>query len=381
MLTPTELRDLWRDLADTQVLSVYLDTRVTDPAMRDAWRPALLTAVRAAGAHITDPEERARFDRAAAALRDPSPPPGGVWGAPGWAAFATERGLRHAGDLPVRPTPLAVWREGAVVAPYVRALKQHRPVIIALVESRFIRVYRYALGGLEPLEELGAPAEEEAGSGAASAPPRGSSYPAPRGAVGTEAAARRRLAAFQRLVTALGERIDAYAGDDGWVLIGGTSEWAHHAYEALRRPFEGRVLVSSTLHHDASDARIIREAKDAATELRGAHGRALVGRLLDRAGGSARAEVGVPAVQRALHAGAVDLLLVSPELIRANEAVAEDAVRAAIEQGADVEVPSGDAAEALDRTASGIAARLRFPIDRLAATARATVSPSPPPPA
>ena len=39
MLTPNELGEMWRDLAHTQVLSVYLDTRVTDPAMRDAWRP------------------------------------------------------------------------------------------------------------------------------------------------------------------------------------------------------------------------------------------------------------------------------------------------------------------------------------------------------
>ena len=35
-----------------------------------------------------------------------------------------------------------------------------------------------------------------------------------------------------------------------------------------------------------------------------------------------------------------------------------------IEQGATVEVPSGDAAEKLDGAARGIAARLRFPIDQ-----------------
>lgn len=367
MLTPTELRELWRDLAETQVLSVYLDTRVTDPAMREAWRPALNSAVRAAGARITDEAERARYERAAEWLRDPESPPGGMWGAPGWVAFATEDGVRYATDLPVRPAPLAEWRQGPVIAPFMRALKQHRPVIAAVVESRAVRLYRYALGGLESIEELTAESEETGAAAASPAGSRGSSYPAARGAVGTETAARRRLAGFQRMASTLGERLAALAGDTGWVLIGGTSEWAHQAHETLGRQFEGRLLVSPTLHHGASDAEIVREAKDAATELRGAHGRVIVDQLLERAGGHARAEVGLPAVQRALHASAVDLLLVSPELIRTQEDVAERAVRSAIEQGATVEVPSGDAAEKLDRAASGIAARLRFPIDQLVA--------------
>src|SRR5690606_17738296 len=208
MLTPTELRELWRDLADREVLSVYLDTRVTDPAMRDAWRPALLTAVRAAGARIEDQEERERFDRAVAFLRDPSPPPGGAWAAPGWVAFATSDGIRYAGDLPVQPAPLAVWRVGPVIAPYMRALKQRHPVFVAVVESRSIRLYRYALGELRKLEVLEAPADETSGNGAGASGSRGSSQPAARGSVGTEAASRRRQAAFQKLASQFADRVE-----------------------------------------------------------------------------------------------------------------------------------------------------------------------------
>src|SRR5690606_40519187 len=105
MLKPTELRELWRDLEDREVLTVYLDSRVTDPAMREAWRPALLTAIRSAGASITDSDDRAECDRAAAFLREPESPPGGLWGAPGWVALATAEGVRYAGDLPVQPLP------------------------------------------------------------------------------------------------------------------------------------------------------------------------------------------------------------------------------------------------------------------------------------
>lgn len=362
MLKPTELRDLWRDLAGRQVLSVYLDTQVTDPAMRDAWRPALQNSIRAAGAHITDPEERARFDRAASHIWDSADPPRGIWGAPGWVAFATEDRLHHSGPLPVKPVPLAVWREGPLLAPYLRSLKQHRPVVIALVESRGIRLYRYALGQLERLEAATVPEEVLNANGANGS--RGGAYPAARGSVDmSEATSRRRIAAFQRLTSELQGRIDELAGDDGWVLLGGTSEWVHHANEVLGRRFEDRLAVVNTLPHDAGDPQIIRAAKDAATELRSEHGRAIVGDLLDRAGSGSRAKVGVAPVQRALRARAVDLLLVSQEMVRTQPDLVEELVRLAIEQGATVEVPSGEASEQLDREAGGLAARLRFPID------------------
>ena len=273
MLTPMKLDDLRRELADTRVLSVYLDTHVTDPAMRHAWRPALITALRAARARITDGAERVRFDRAAALLRDFSPPPGGVWGAPGWVIFASADEVHHVADLPVRPTPLAAWRDGPVVAPYLRALKQHRPVIVALVDSRSARLHRYALGRLESLEVLSVPSTELAGAGYSGATARAASYPAPRGAVGTETAHRRRLAEFERLAASLGERLGQLAGDEGWVLIGGTTAWAHQAGAALPRRLEGRALVSTTLDHDAADVVIARAARRAASELRAAHGR------------------------------------------------------------------------------------------------------------
>ena len=62
-----------------------------------------------------------------------------------------------------------------------------------------------------------------------------------------------------------------------------------------------------------------------------------------------------------LQAGASVFL--SPEFIRAHEREAEELVRAALTTGAEVEVPSGSAAERLDQAATGIAARLRFAID------------------
>jgi hypothetical protein len=192
---------------------------------------------------------------------------------------------------------------------------------------------------------------------------RGTAHPSARGAVATETMQRRRRDAFHRLAVTLGARLDHLAGDEGWVLVGGTPEWAKHAADELPRHLDGRVLVSPTLDHDAHDDAIAAEARHAATELRAVHGRKLVDQLLERAGGHGRAAAGSAAVQRALRARAVDLLLVTPDLVNRRPDDAEELVRAALAQGADVEVLSVDASPRLDGDAEGVGARLRFAIE------------------
>lgn len=360
-MTPQTLHALVRESAGARVLTVYLDARVTDPAQRHAWKPAVATALRTARAAIVDEGERADFDRAAAHLDQPLPTPGGTWGAPGWVAFLTPDGPLYAADVPVQVPTLAAWRDGPVVSPYLRVLKQHRPVIVTLVDSRSARFFRYAWGTVTPLPDMTLAVDDEL----ALAPPtlRATSSPAPRGALATERTSRRRVALFRRLSALLGARVAALAGRDGWILIGGTPEWARLAGDALSARFADRLLVDPSLDHDAAEREIARAARDAATALRGAHGRALLDRLLERALPQGRAESGLAATQRALHAQAVDLLLLSPAFVRLHPGGAEDVVRAALAHGADVELLSGDAADFLDRVADGIAARLRFAID------------------
>jgi hypothetical protein len=364
MLTAPELQDLTRELAGVPVLSLYVDARVTDPAMRHAWRPAMTAALRAERERLTDDGARAAFDRAARFVEDPVPPLDGAWGTPGWAAFVTADGPRYAAALPVRVPTLATWRDGPLVSPYLRALKQHRPVIVAIASPRSVRLYRYALNELEALPGLTLPADDDSGTTPTRSPaPRGSAYPAARGALDTEHAARRQRAEFQRLAIALAHRLAELAGHDGWILLGGTTMWARLAADALPADLADRALVSPELDHGDADDAIIRLAKDAATTLRAAHGSVMLNQLLERAGAGGRASAGVPATQRALHARAVDQLLLSPAFVSEQPMLAEDVARAALAQSADVEVLSGDAATQLDRAAGGIAARLRFALD------------------
>lgn len=375
MLTPTELNELVRELGNTRVLTVYHGARVTDPAMRHSWRAALGAALQPVRSAITDDAEREQFDRAAAYLDDPWPPLDGVWGMKGWAAFLTPDGARYAGSLPVQPPTLAAWREAPVVTPYLRALKQLRPVIIALVDSRSARVYRYALGELRELPEMALVAPDSSEPGAQERPPSkgGPSHPGPRGTLDTEALQKRKAANFHRLATALAAKLVEAAGEDGWILIGGTREWARHAGDVMPSTHASRVMVSSTLDHNAHETEIAEAAKHAASEMRSRQGHELVERILERSCDGGRGASGVPAVQRALHAGAVDLLVVTPHFLERGDIDVEDMVRAAIARGADIEVLSGSASEELDSRAGGVAARLRFPLDRSPAATAAPI--------
>ena len=123
MPTMTQLRALVRELSTTNVLSVYLDTHATDPPMPDEWRSALGAALGEIGSALSA-DEVTEFRAAAGRLQNAALPENGSWGAPGWMALATASGVRFAAQLPVRTPTMAVWRQGPVIAPYLRVMKQ-----------------------------------------------------------------------------------------------------------------------------------------------------------------------------------------------------------------------------------------------------------------
>lgn len=363
MMQVSELFTLARDLAHLKVLSVYIDNRVIDPAKREAWRADLASRLRNTRMQIASAEERAQFDRAAAFLEESVPQPGGMWAAPGWMAFATHNRVVVIGELPGRVETRVAWQQGAVITPCLRALKHDCPVIVAVVQSRAARLYRFVHGALEALDVMQARTSENGLRNAHRARTErgGRGYPAPRSALKTEVAHRRQLAQFHRLATALAGRLTLLAGSDGCILVGGPPQQSRFVFDALPRQLQRRVVVSSELDQTASTEVIVRAAKRAAREWRSRRGRQLVSRIFVHSG--QRAVAGVPALQRALYLKAVDLLLVSPRFLHLERAQAERLLHAAIAQGADVEILSGDAGALLDGVADGLGARLRFSID------------------
>jgi hypothetical protein len=362
MLTLPDVQSLVRDLESTKVLSVYVETRVTDPAMRDAWRPALTNALREIGANLPE-GERAEFERARETLKQAVPPPDGVRGAKGWIAFADRSGIRHASHVPASCPTLAAWRDGPLVAPSMRVLKGHRAVIIAMVDSRSARVYRYAWGVLDELPDAAQTLADAPAPGEPRPPERrGANQTGPRSRTGTEKEDRRESAAFDRLAGALAKQLDALAGDDGWIVFGGTREHALKAAAALPARLADRWTVPNGLDIDAGDDELIAAARLAAKSLRETQGTALIDELVDQGGEHGRSAMGLAATQRALLANAVDVLVMSSGFLTREAEQAEATVRGTLLHGGGVDVLPHDAGTRLDEIAGGVAARLRFAV-------------------
>jgi hypothetical protein len=361
MLTYAELVDIERSLRGRRVLSVYVGGPAPDPAGRHAWRRAVdgqLGAIRDSLQGASH-EEREAFGRASALLGEQMDAMPGVVGAPGWVAFVTAEGVRSAAPVPAPVASLVAWEVGARIAPYVRALKQERPVWVAVVDTRQARLYRYRAGALDALDTLRAHASVGPFDHMGDAP-REHFHPGTRGTTGTDAAGRERRAATDRMVVELADRLDALSGGDGWIVLGGTPAAAGAALRALPAPAAARARVLPGLSVWSTDADIRWLAAEGASALRAERDGALVADLLERAGSRGRSAIGAPAVLHALDAGAVQELVLSYHFVERQPAEAEAAVRAAFDQRAAVEVASGRVGERLDRDGGGVAALLRF---------------------
>jgi hypothetical protein len=121
-----DIQRVARELGNERTLSVYVDAPVTDPSISKPWRPARAAALHAERERLSDAEERMAFDRAASFVEEGRLPLGSSRGEAGWMAFVTPEGPQYAERLPVHVPTLALWREGAVVSPYQRALDQQR---------------------------------------------------------------------------------------------------------------------------------------------------------------------------------------------------------------------------------------------------------------
>jgi hypothetical protein len=360
VLTLPQLIDLERSLRGERVLNVYVGGRASDPAARAEWRIRLDDELRATRDSLGDAPrgEREGFDRAVAHLRERLPE-GSAPGARGWVAFVTADGVRYAEELPVPMPAHVAWTTGMYVAPYVRALKQLRPVLVAVVNSEEARLHRYRAGTLEALDSVRAVRHGGAVYHMGDAPRQGF-HPGTRGATGTDEAERRRLEAIHHLASTTADRLTALAGDDGWIVLGGTPEPLGILRAALPERVNERVLTVPTLHDGASEAEVARAAEAGASVLRNAHDLALIEQVLERRGVRGLGAAGVDATRRALAGRAVQELFLSHRFLDEHADEADAMVRAALDQGAVVEEVSGAAAERLDHDGDGIAARLRF---------------------
>lgn len=362
MLTRERLVELFQALRERDVLSVYVDADQRDPAQRDAWRVHLEGEIarlrrgleQAGGAELAGLDaawalvaHRLRSDDHASMAKR------------GWVAFATSDRLWYAEGVPAHMPHLVAWQRGLRAAPYVRALKQERPVLAVLVDGRRARVFEHVGGAITELE--GVLADTDVGDlgdvGMRKASARATGM---RGETSTDQGQRLREVAAERLRRDLAALIDARAGQDGIVVLGGTAEAEKKLLAILPRRLEGRVARRRSLHLDMSAAEVREEIRSAAGDLSEQGHDALVAEVVDAARSGGKGALGREATLKALEGMRVDTLLLSRGFIQAHAVPADHAVGLAFSQSAYVEEVSGAAGGRLDREADGIAARLRF---------------------
>lgn len=360
MLTSRKLTALYRALRDESALSVYLDSEVHDPAERSAWRRRLkVMAARARHAIPPDSGERGRFDRAFALIQKELESFRTSLPGRGWIAFASPDKLWYAEAVPVPVPDMVWWGTGIRVAPYIRGLKQNRPVAAALLDRRRARLFRYHAGELsEPVDMVATPLTADLSDvGTAK---RGTTRSGLRGVTRTDTVQRLLDAGAERLLKDALEKAVALAGEEGFLVLGGTPKMVAAAARRLPKALAGRVLEHPSLHLEIPAAAL----KDALESAASALSRGLQGALLEEVVGRARANghgrLGRIATEHALREGRVETLLVSRGLREREPDLAERFIGAALAEGANVEEISGPGADTLDAEAEGIGARLRY---------------------
>jgi hypothetical protein len=367
MLNSSQLVALERSLRGKRVLSVYLDGTAKDPAKQRMWRVQLdqslddLRSWLAGSPHA----EREELERCLGILNQQLAAFTGNVGAPGWAAFITADGVREASRLPVAMPTQAVWSTGACVAPYMRALKELRPVMVVLADSTRADVYRYHLGTLERVESVHAHhvVMEPSHMGDT---PRAGFHAGTRGTTGHDEAQRSLLEGTNRMVADAAERALRLAGPDGWIVTGGIAQVSRQLADKVAPFARDRVLAVSLDIH-ASEADLVAAAHRAASTLRDAVDAARIEEIVDRGEATGLGALGPAATRQTLHEARVRDLYITHRYLKDHAAEAEAAVRSAIDQAASVEEVSGTAAEQLDAH-GGMAARLRYRLQSEATT-------------
>lgn len=360
MLTREELVDLYRELREEKVLSVYLDGRTHDFSERHLWRRHFEHEVGEARSALDGASgDVDGFGRALSRVKEALEEYDQFLPERGWVGFATADRLAYASPVRVPMPDLVRWEDGIRVAPYVRALKQERLVVGVIVDSRRARLFRYRDGTLgEPESIL---AETFLGDLTdINVSKRATSHTGVRGKTGTDAAQRFLGVGSERMMKALVERIADEVGDRGLLVLGGTQEAVSAAAHHLPGSLDGRSIQRPSLSLDLSDSEARDEIEAAASELNRRMQERLLEETVDQARAGGKGALGPEDVRRALGEGRVDTLLLSRNFIRANPDYADHLVGAAFESHGDVEELSGDGAERLDSEGEGVGARLRY---------------------
>jgi hypothetical protein len=359
MLTSAELVRLERQTRDRTILSVYLNGEGSDSVSRARWQADLRHSLDDIASWFRDASHQEREDFAARRrlLEERVEQFRGEIGAPGWVAFLDEEGIQHQSEVFAPVPTMAVWSTGASVAPYIRALKESHPVIVAVVDSRHARLYRYVENGLELLERIEADTDFEVVGNMSKRAAQGS-HTGRRGKTGTDAGQVALHQATERMLSDAVSRMETLAHDAAWIAIGGIPVVATAALSLLTPAAASRSLRAELDVH-ATDAQVAECARTSASQLRNASDLARVRETIAAAQANHVGAVGSVDTMRALAEGRARHLFFTLTYLEKSASGLETAVRSAFDHGTAVEHVSGEAASLLEGV-GGVAASLRY---------------------
>ncbi|MGH7694583.1 MAG: hypothetical protein ACRENH_06365, partial [Gemmatimonadaceae bacterium] len=367
MTTYNDLVELENAIGDQQVLSIYVSGAEKDPAKQKSWQIDLKNSLDEIEASLKDKPhaEREAFAQGReAALQKLDEQ--GVASAPGWAGFFVGVRDYRAGPVPAPVRTLAAWDVGPRLTPYVRALKEARPVIVALVDKRQGLIYKYSDREVQLLETVVAltPMEEPYHMGSAPSP---GFRPGTVGSTRTDEVQRELNDAIRRMLSSVSEKISKIAADDSWIVLGGLKSMAHEAFERLPKKHAASATIAEGVDMRATAATVAELARKSASELRDRLDLQLVTEAIDGAASRGLGAVGIRDIKPALEQGRVRDVYFTLAFLEQHPDDAENALRNALGTRAVVEHVSGDAALKLDEV-GGIAARLRYTLSEPVAT-------------
>jgi len=361
MLTRDQLADLYRGLQQEKVLTIFIDGAGRDPASRRVWRRRVEQELEREEHRLqsADSQEKEAFSSARDLVLRELDAFESFLPRKGYVAFATPDRIHHAENLPMQVPTLARWELGPRVAPYIRGLKQLRPMVTALVDGRRGRVFLYKEGEVTEVADLRA--DTFLGDISESATSRrASKHSGSRGETGTDAAQKLLDVGTERMLKEVRELVTDQAGVDGFVLLGGTQE-ALAAFRPLMTGVkDSRIFENHSLWLEMTAAEVKSATAEAASALSRRRQDALLGQIMERAYARGNGCLGGKDTVQALSSRCVDILVLSKGFVEANPDFADRCVAQGFEQGADIRVFGSQPSEKLDEVGGGIGARLRF---------------------
>lgn len=357
MLSREKLVDLYRELQNEDVLSIYLDGEGHDPGKRDLWRRELEKEVERVRSRLDGAGDA--FEKALSRLMQIVDDFEAFVPDEGWVGFATPDQVWYSETVPVPMPTLARWEKGIRVAPYVRGLKQSRLVVTVLLDSRRARIFRYHDGELFEPEALRA--DTFLGDlSDVNVSKRASNATGTRGKTGTDAAQRFLEVSSDRMLKQLMDTVSEMLGNDGFLIIGGTPKMVSRAAGEVPKSLESRVAERPSMHVEMSHAEVREAVEKAASKVSRKLQAELVDEVVNLAHAEGKACLGPDETERALAERRVDTLLLARSFIQGDPDLADRCAGAAFEQQAAVEEISGDADQRLMAEGQGIGARLRY---------------------